>query len=259
VLKNDSFGAIAARVYKDENYSFVVKYFSGFDDNTQLIEGTELVLPVIGDEITGKIFHLNKELIKARSLYKNGEFEKLVIVAEKIFKHSSEEEASFLLNSAYCGFGEDLVKAGKLAEAIEVYSKVNPAFKNVDSKIENLKKLQLKKEKEAVAMAYSEYLSKGIALYENKNYFGALEMLNTVELDYLGIKELKEAIIRDMNAIGEQYYKEGVKLFIDEDLTGAIGQWKLALKYNPNHGKATKDIENAKGILEKINDIGKKP
>jgi hypothetical protein len=48
------------------------------------------------------------------------------------------------------------------------------------------------------------------------------------------------------------YYRNGVKDFINEDLESAIAEWEKALVCNPDHEKASENIDNARRLLEKI-------
>ena len=44
----------------------------------------------------------------------------------------------------------------------------------------------------------------------------------------------------------------GVPYFLNEDLDGAIREWKKALEINPNHPQARKDLENAEALRRKL-------
>jgi tetratricopeptide (TPR) repeat protein len=50
----------------------------------------------------------------------------------------------------------------------------------------------------------------------------------------------------------EEYYNEGVKLFINQKLEQAVAVWQKTLVLNPVHHKAPKDIDKALALLEKL-------
>ena len=48
-----------------------------------------------------------------------------------------------------------------------------------------------------------------------------------------------------------EYYNQGLMLFSEGKITDAIGAWELALRYNPDNHKATRNIAKAKNIIGK--------
>jgi tetratricopeptide (TPR) repeat protein len=53
----------------------------------------------------------------------------------------------------------------------------------------------------------------------------------------------------------EESYKEGVRLFIDQELDEAIRCWERTLALNPEHPTAPRDIEKARGLQQKLKDL----
>jgi tetratricopeptide (TPR) repeat protein len=50
----------------------------------------------------------------------------------------------------------------------------------------------------------------------------------------------------------EAHYATGVRLFLAEDLDGAIREWEKTLSLDPGHPKARRDIEKARRLKGKI-------
>lgn len=51
------------------------------------------------------------------------------------------------------------------------------------------------------------------------------------------------------------HYKEGVKLFIDDNLQEAIAEWEKTLLLDSSHSKARNDITKAQKLLDKYRAI----
>jgi tetratricopeptide (TPR) repeat protein len=53
----------------------------------------------------------------------------------------------------------------------------------------------------------------------------------------------------------EEAYNAGVRFFINQKLDDAIRSWETTLALNPEHPKAPKDIEKARGLQQKLKDL----
>ncbi len=89
----------------------------------------------------------------------------------------------------------------------------------------------------------------------DKKYREALNMFNRVAPGYNGVKEAIFDVNKIIEKDAEIYYREGVKRFLNEELEEAINEWEKTLVLNPEHQKAKRDIENARGLLEKLKQI----
>jgi tetratricopeptide (TPR) repeat protein len=63
------------------------------------------------------------------------------------------------------------------------------------------------------------------------------------------------ALERRMKEKAEEYYSEGVRYFIDQQLDEAIRSWEQTLALNPEHPTAPRDLEKARGIQRKLKEI----
>ncbi len=57
------------------------------------------------------------------------------------------------------------------------------------------------------------------------------------------------------NGRAESHYQQGLKYFLQENLEQAISEWETALKYNPHHRLAVRDLANARILLKNLNNI----
>jgi tetratricopeptide (TPR) repeat protein len=65
-----------------------------------------------------------------------------------------------------------------------------------------------------------------------------------------GIQDVREGRER-----AESHYISGVKFFAQDEIERAIVEWETALALQPDHPKAGKDIETARGLLQKLEKI----
>lgn len=256
IRPGDTFTSIAEHVYKNRDQSCIVSYFSGVDLESDLKPGNELTLPVLELGLTKRFFNYQKEITEARDFFKKKEFKKALQVAENIHKHMPDnEEAMFIINSSYDALAEELEKKQKYESAIELLEKIDPKFKSVKNRIQHIRDILARKREAVTENKNATHYQAGLNFLDQKQYLKALEALEKVELSYGDVKmklaELKEL----MTAESEMHYRNGVKFFLDEKLEEAIGEWEIALALAPENVKAQKDIDNAKQLLKKINEI----
>ncbi|MDH3348805.1 MAG: hypothetical protein OEM02_12005, partial [Desulfobulbaceae bacterium] len=53
----------------------------------------------------------------------------------------------------------------------------------------------------------------------------------------------------------ENHYKDGVKYFVKEQLNLAIREWNRTLELNPEHPKALSDLQLAKSLLARLENL----
>jgi tetratricopeptide (TPR) repeat protein len=79
----------------------------------------------------------------------------------------------------------------------------------------------------------------------------AKETLKELKPEYRDTAQLLAQAQGRLNARAEEYYRRGVKHFLDEELEEAVAAWQKALDLNPQHPKARQDKDNALRLLEK--------
>ncbi len=63
------------------------------------------------------------------------------------------------------------------------------------------------------------------------------------------------AVERRRKEKAEEFYNDGVRFFINQKLDEAIRSWEQTLALNPEHPKAPKDIEKARGLQQKLKEL----
>ena len=89
----------------------------------------------------------------------------------------------------------------------------------------------------------------GKELGQEEKYNEALEAFQQVESGY---KDIRTQVSQNQRRLAEVHYKNGVKLFVEERIEGAIQEWETTLVLQPRHPKAKNDIENARNLLKKL-------
>jgi tetratricopeptide (TPR) repeat protein len=106
--------------------------------------------------------------------------------------------------------------------------------------------------KEARGLISLAYYQNGKNLIQAKKFSEALAALNRVDPGY---KDVRESIIFAKKQLSEAHYLQGVKYYTDQELEKAIQEWETTLAYDPGHTKARRDIESARGLLQRLKEI----
>ena len=111
--------------------------------------------------------------------------------------------------------------------------------------------------KDAVDLKNASYYEVGEMLRNKKKYAEALAVFNNVDPDYKNVQQITNFLnnIDKQKSRAAEHYMSGVNYYMNQDLDKAIKEWEITLTLDPNHPNAKKDIENARGFLEKLNKI----
>jgi len=92
-------------------------------------------------------------------------------------------------------------------------------------------------------------------LFIQKKYDDALKVLEKADPADGCAEQIRLGVRNAIKQQAEAHYIRGVKYFLNEELQNAIKEWKKTLKLNPEHGKAKKNIQNARSLLEKLKKV----
>jgi tetratricopeptide (TPR) repeat protein len=109
--------------------------------------------------------------------------------------------------------------------------------------------------KEALRLKNSATFHVAERLRRKENYLEALSMYKAVDPAYPGVQEAIANVTETLRQKAETYYLMGVGYFVNEELELAIEYWEKTLMLNPDHPKAKADIENARRLLEKLDEV----
>ena len=280
--QNDSLKTISNKFYKDPELVFLIVYFNDLKPDAKPKSGEILKIPILEKEFYQAIYDHRQDLITANNLLKEKQFQKVVVIIQKILKNDpSNKEAIKLKDEALYRIGIQLSSQGKYFEAIDTFKKTSPEYKDADGLIQDaiqhelLKAETLLKEKK---YEESMNLAKKILAYDKSNtaanklistsfcqqardlliqkkYDEALRVLDKADPAEFCVEKTRIAVKNTIKQQAEAHYIRGVKHFLNEDLQLAIGEWEKTLKLNPKHEKAKKNIKNAKSLLEKLKKV----
>lgn len=256
VIEGDTFETIAEAVYGSFTDAFIVANFSGVKQEENIVKGSVLNLPVIDSFYSQALLDYKRNIAKARNLFNKKKYQELLPLAEEILhQHPEDREASYLVNIALVRIGDRQQRDGQYEEAIITLSRVDPSFKNVKKNIEEIRELQREKAMEDALALNTELFQKGEVLYAQGRFLEALEMFRKVDPDFEKIDRVVSDSRTKLMEQADIHYKEGVKLFIADNLASAIIEWEKTLQFNPGHRKAMTYIVKARQLLEKFEAI----
>jgi len=92
----------------------------------------------------------------------------------------------------------------------------------------------------------------GKAQLDDGRYAGSYRAL--ADLAKLDPKYLDSAALREQvrSRLIQDLYQDGIRLYRDENLEGAITKWRAVLEYDPNQAEARKNIEQAERLLRAL-------
>ncbi len=256
VLEGDTLETIAEKMYGTFTSAFVVIYFSDLQKSGDLGAGLVLKLPLLDSFYSQALRDYEQNIIAARILFNDKNFEELLPLAESIFNnHPGDHEASYLVNISLLRIGNMLKSQEKFEDAAGILSRVDPAFKNVKKSILEIRELQKEKLLRDALLLNTGLFIKGEMLYAEGKYIEALEVFRQVDPEFEEVDKVVSVVRKKLQIQAEIHYKEGVKFFLEENLVGAIAEWEETLRYHPGHKEALNYIEKARKLLEKYKAI----
>lgn len=292
VKPGDSFVKIAADVYKDPTKAYLLAYFNDMDPKKPLLIGTNLSLPSFEAEYLITRSDIKSLLAKAQRAYNKKQYSRVYALTEAIQKEiPNHPDARKLADKARFDQGAALMNQKHYLAAIEQFKRVSPGYpgrdraiakarsqidkQGIGQKLEAARKHLRNKSWASVINVTEEILEQdpgndeakmlfsnasynlGKIMLDNGKTARSIEILSRIEPSYEDTGQLLSLARARMRAQAETLYRDGVKLFINEDLERAIKTWKKALELNPDHPKARQDIENAERLLKKLHALDK--
>jgi tetratricopeptide (TPR) repeat protein len=280
--KGDTLKSISRKFYDDYKKDFLIVYFNNLETNKNPAPGTTLKLLMTKSYFTHLAVLIRNDLIKARNLLEEERYEEVLKIAGEVLKYDlMNKEAADLKNAAYYHMGMQLSREEKYPEAINTFKKVDPKYKDVKKAIREVINKDLMKASNLLredqyeevlalaekALAYDKsnkvakdlisttYCQKGRGLITQKNYVEALKVLNKADPLHDCIEKAISDVKGVMKKKAEAHYLQGVKYFLNQELSSAIIEWEKTLVLNPDHKKAKENIINARRLLEKYKKV----
>lgn len=280
--KGDTLKSISRKFYNDYKKDFLIVYFNNLKTNKKPAPGTTLKLPMTKSYYTHQAILIRNDLIKARNLLEEKRYEEALHIAREVLKYDlMNKEAVDFKNAAYYHMGMQLSREDKYPEAINTFKKVDPKYKDVKKAIREVINKDLMKAnsllreeqyEEVLALAEkaldydksnkvakdlinTTYCQKGRGLIARESYIEALKVLNKADPLHDCIEKAISDVKGVMKKEAEAHYLQGVKYFLNQELSSAIIEWEKTLVLNPDHKKAKENIINARRLLEKYKKV----
>lgn len=95
----------------------------------------------------------------------------------------------------------------------------------------------------------------GRRFYRQQQYLQAKQMLDKIKGPHKGLAPLYASLKVKLAQQAESHYRDGVKLFLNDELQRAVEAWRLTLALNPDHEEAAASIREAETLLQKLKTV----
>ena len=280
--KEDSLKEISKKFYKDPDLGFLIAYFNHLRSESKPDPGKMLKLPILPPEVNPVKIDIHQEILSAKRLLMKKQYWEAIEVTDRILEiDRSNRSALDSRNKAFYRIGMEMIRNKKYLEAVDTFKRISPKDKAVDSAIQNAFQKELLKAENLLKKGNYEdsihlaenilrydgsygaakklidtaYCRQGKGLLIQKKYTEALNILNKADPADACSKKMRSAVLLSIKKEADAHYIRGVKYFLNEDLHHAISEWETTLQLDPTHGKAEKDIKNARNLLEKLKKV----
>jgi tetratricopeptide (TPR) repeat protein len=286
VQRGDSFVKIAADYYKDPGKAYILAYFNDMDPGKPLLTDTVLVLPALRPEQLSARRPSEAWVERAQKELDQKQFQTVLSICDKARKESpGHPRIQPLVDAARLGWGRSLLEQNEYAAALEQLRQVSPTVPGRDQALRRARSAVQRQDIQGEIRSAQGHLDRGdfagaIAIcqkvldqdpsnataqalvHASRYHWGkqllddgheekAAEKFRMLDPKYQDVAHLLVRAQARLNARAEEFYRKGVKSFLNEDLESAIESWKKALMFNPEHPKARQDMENASRLMDK--------
>jgi tetratricopeptide (TPR) repeat protein len=99
------------------------------------------------------------------------------------------------------------------------------------------------------------WFAAGDAALKEERFRDAIAAYRKAEPGRRDVPAALAAVDRRKKEKAEDLYNAGVRFFINQQLDEAIRSWEQTVALNPEHPKAEKDIEKARGLQQKLKEL----
>jgi len=280
---------IAKTVFGNADNAFLVRWFNDLPQDEPLAPNTLLILPKLKKESVKKAPEKRPMTLldKAHARLSDGDIEGALALAGQL--GAKDPAVQSLMHKIHLKKATVQIAAGLLDEAGQSLAQVPDGVAGKAAALETfqdaLTQRQIALDMEKAQQLYDENDFQGSLdltttvlarmpenvdarfLVDEARYRLALDFFNRQQLikartllelagdDHAPSVALKEAVSVRLKTVAQTHYRNGVKHFINEDLKAAVDEWEKALECNPDLEKARENIDKAKRILKKIEEM----
>jgi tetratricopeptide (TPR) repeat protein len=227
VVRGETLAAIAERYYGDRTWADVIWETNQLPPNPRLSPGTRLRVP----EIAGVPFQVAVPPPDGRG--------GTGAPAEALREEIDPSESNPLL-----------ADAREAAERKEYEVALAAVERVLEGNPRHHETVDLKK-----AILY-DYGREHLERTQYDDAYHTLSQLTKLDPKYRNAATL---LAQARTAAAQMHYNEGIRLYREEQLEGAIARWRAVLEYDPSHPEARRSIEQAERVLRALRDRQRHP
>ena len=285
-VEGDRPATVAGKVFDDEKKAFLVAWFNDLPEDETMPPGTLLILPK-PDKRPAKKVRKKKprdRLVAARHRLAAKDFDGALTLAGQADPDDPGTRA--LIHTIHLEMAGERIESGRFEDARQSLDGVPDGFPGKETTLEKLAAARQRQQvandlagarehfdggryqqsldlaqavienapdsKDARSLAAEARYRVALDHFDHRRFLKAREMLSGADDGHEASRALQDAVRTRLLELAQVHYRNGVKHFINEDLKSAIAEWEKALVCNPDHEKASENIDNARRLLEKI-------
>ena len=212
----------------------------------------------------------DKMTFKVTSRYRIQKGDSLVNIAKNVYQDANKYYLIAVYNNL--DVNQKLI-AGKYLNLPSLEPGLTMPLVDISRELKNADQLFLNQQYESVLQSAGKILKidssnreaaelKNAALYQiaerfrqQRQYLESLETLKKLDPRYKGVQKDIAEVKTLLKKQAEENYRTGVNYFVNEQFRKAIESWEKTLLQNPQHPKARPDIEKARNLLKKLEEI----
>lgn len=177
VKEGDTIKNLALKIYNDPGKTILITYFNDLDTKGKLTSGMTLKLLIPETKLADMTINIEKKLIKANSFFQAKDYDKALMIIRKVLEYDPTNiEADDLANACYYQKGTILIRQKKHLEALKMFKKADPVYKDIQKAISNLL--------EYIRHEARVHYSRGVKYFVNEQLTMAIEEWEmTLDLD----------------------------------------------------------------------------
>jgi tetratricopeptide (TPR) repeat protein len=240
IQPGESLTMVAKNYYGDYKKFSIIADYNNMADATKIRVGQKIKIP----EIEGVPFLIKKQKIETQDKKTPD-----IVLPEQEIKEDEErdepetEEPEAVDEAAnYRNLGIEHFNNKEYPEAVAEFNKVL----NADPE-----------DKTAVEYLYRTHFEYALVLFKNKDYLAAKKNFESSFRYNKDCQKCHDYIKRSEESYMEIHYNRGLSYFGKQQLSEAVREWELVRAVDPNYKDVEKDIEKAKTLLERLENIKK--
>lgn len=235
IKPGESLGMVAKTYYGDHTKFSIIGDYNNMSDATHIRVGQRIKVP----EIEGVPLLVTTHGIQTENI--NAPYS--VFLDEDASQEGSREKPEPVDElTGYRNLGIEHFDKGEYQEAIIEFDKALNANPN---------------DKPTLRYIYNTHFQYAIALFEKKNYLASKKNFEASLKYNKDCLKCRDYIKRSEKAYMETHYNRGLSYFGNQQLPEAIKEWELVQALDPNYKDLKQNIQKAKTLLKRLENIKK--